>query len=245
MRYQYLDILRGICIVLMILFHLNYSLVNIFGSEIINFSQYFWYIVGKISALGFMIISWVSFYLAKQKYSEQDLRNKYFKYAWVLALIALGITLVTYFFIPEQLILFGILHLFAVSFFLLVFVSKLGYYCGIVAGMLIFLWLIFPVSVENRFLFPFWFTHSEFYSADYYPLIPYFWYILWWYFIALLSDRYNFLRYLRVERDLYFVEALTARIGKYSLIIYLIHQPIIITLLYIMLRFQDFLPYVS
>jgi len=136
MRYQYLDIFRWACIVLMILFHLNYSLVNIFNSEIINVSQSFWFVVGKIAALGFMIISGISFYLAKQKYSEQDLRNKYFKYAGTLCLIALGISLGTYFIIPEQLILFGILHLFALSFFLLVFVSKLGYYSGIVAGII-------------------------------------------------------------------------------------------------------------
>lgn len=45
MRLEKLDIFRGIAIVLMVLFHLNYSLVYIFGIETLNFSTIFWYII--------------------------------------------------------------------------------------------------------------------------------------------------------------------------------------------------------
>lgn len=83
MRFQRLDILRGIAIVLMVLFHLNYSLVNIFGIEFLNFSEIFWYILGKISAIGFITIAGISFFLAEKKYGK-DLWKKYWKYSVVL-----------------------------------------------------------------------------------------------------------------------------------------------------------------
>lgn len=61
---------RGVAILLMVLFHINYSLVNIFGIEFFNFSELFWYIVGKISAIGFIFIAGISFFLAGEKNME-------------------------------------------------------------------------------------------------------------------------------------------------------------------------------
>jgi uncharacterized membrane protein len=43
MRLEKIDIFRGIAIILMVIFHLNYSLVNIFDNNIINFSKEFWF----------------------------------------------------------------------------------------------------------------------------------------------------------------------------------------------------------
>jgi len=83
MRLQRLDILRGTAIVLMVVFHLNYSLVNIFGIESLNFSELLWYILGKIAALGFMTIAGISFSLAEKKYGK-NIWEKYWKYAFVL-----------------------------------------------------------------------------------------------------------------------------------------------------------------
>jgi len=202
MRYQYLDILRWICIVLMVLFHLNYSLVNIFDIHFLNFSETFWYVVWRVSALWFMMISWASFYLASKKYSAAQLQNKYISYGWVLAIIALGITLGTYFFMPDQLILFGILHFFAVSFFLLPFISRVRYWAILALFAIAIITQLWDTQVSNAFMFPLWFYNSDFRSADYYPLIPYFWYILWWYLIAGIGDRYNLLRVLQIERAL-------------------------------------------
>ena len=223
-------------ILLMILFHLNYSLTQIFGSEIINFSDSFWQILGKTSALGFMIISWISFFLAREKYGDK-ITNRYFKYAGILGLLALSISLVTAVFIPEQIILFGILHLFAVSFALLPLLAKSEYYSWVLALWIICVSFIFPLQVSNQFLFPLWLTSSGFYSADYYPLFPYLWYLLWWFFLAKCMRRYDIFTYFWVNRPLVWVERLLSYMWKRSLLLYLIHQPIIITILYVLFKY--------
>lgn len=236
MRYQYLDILRWLCILLMISFHLNYSLVNIFENQVLNFSETFWYLLGKLSALGFMMISGVSYYLASKKYSPQQLQRKYFRYSGVLTIIALGITLLTYFFIPSQLILFGILHLFAVSFFLLPFVTRTKFFLGLLGVIIVYATFFWEKDVTVWYLFPLWFYNSDFKSADYYPLIPYFWYIIWWYLIALYWEKYGVIRRLHLKRRLLLPEKILAYIGKKSLILYLIHQPIIIIFIWVYMR---------
>lgn len=124
MRLERLDILRGLAIVLMILFHLNYSLVHIFDSEILTISESFWYVLGKISALSFIAIAGFSYFLAEKKYAEKT-KHKYVRYALILGIFAGMISIVTYVFFPEQFIAFGILHFFAVSFLLLPWITKL------------------------------------------------------------------------------------------------------------------------
>ena len=234
MRYQYLDILRWLCIVLMVLFHLNYSLVNIFEINFLNFSEIFWYVIWRASALWFMVISWVSFYLASKKYSYAQLQNKYLKYSWVLAVIAWAISLGTYLFIPQQLILFGILHLFAISFFLLPFITRAKYWAFAALIMLIAVSIFVDSEVESWYLFPLWFYNSDFKSADYYPLIPYFWYIVGWYLWARVLDRYKILSLLATTREISLIEKILSYAWKKSLLLYIIHQPIIVISIWIM-----------
>jgi uncharacterized membrane protein len=223
-------------ILLMILFHLNYSLTHIFNSEIINFSGSFWYVIGRVAALGFMIISGVSFFLAREKYWV-NITKKYLKYAGILSILALSISLITAFLIPEQLILFGILHLFAVSFMLLPIFAKTEYYSWIIAMMLIVWGSLFSLQTQSQILFPLWWTTVGFYSADYYPLVPYFWYILWGFFIGKCLRYFEMFRYFSVNRELIWWEKLLSSMWKKSLLLYLVHQPIIIVTLYVFFKY--------
>jgi len=236
MRYQYIDILRGLCILLMVLFHLNYSLVHIFGLDILNFSEIFWYILGKFSALWFMSIAGISYFLASQKYSTQELQAKYLKYAGVLGIIALGITLWTYVFIPQQLIVFGILHFFAFSFFLLPYITRTYLRTSLSLLVIVLISVISEKQVENEYLFPFWFYSESFISADYYPLFPYILWILWWYIFAATLKKYDILIYFHLRRNLVSPEKILSHIWKNSLVIYLIHQPIIIFFIWLIHR---------
>lgn len=238
MRYQYIDILRWFCILFMVVFHLNYSLVVVFEIETLNISETFWYIVGRLSALGFMMIAWISYYLASQKYSRGELKKKYLKYSWMLAIIAFGITLGTYLFFPQHLILFGIIHFFALSFAILPFVATS--ITKVITVMIFFLsiYVLNPQWVESTLWFPLGFTYDWFYSADYYPIIPYFAVVLLWYMIVDILVKYDVLKVLHVSRDLYTIEKLFSTMGVYSLSIYIIH-PIIITIIYF---FKEFVP---
>lgn len=232
MRLQRLDMFRGVAILLMVLFHINYSLVNIFGIEFFNFSELFWYIVGKISAIGFIFIAGISLFLAGKKYGI-SVWKKYFKYGFILAVLASLISWVTYFVFPDQYIRFWILHFFALSFFLLPFFSGLWYWNILLAGGIIIYGIYFLPIVENPYFYWIGFKYPWFTSADYYPLIPYFWVLLWGYSFALILERYQKLGIFQTWWKQHFPGKFLSKTGKYSLLIYILHQPIIIGLIFI------------
>lgn len=115
MRYQSLDMLRGLAIIGMILFHANYMLENIFMTEIFYFSTRFWYILGRAVGITFIIVSGISFYLSIQNRPLSWIVINTKKRFVILTTIALIISFVTYIFFYEQRISFGIIHFFAVA----------------------------------------------------------------------------------------------------------------------------------
>ena len=166
MRLQWIDTLRCSAIVLMVLFHLNYSLVHIFDLEILNFSESFWFFLGKISALSFIFLAGFSCFLAEQKYGK-EVQKKYLRYAVILWCFALLISFFTYFLFPEQFIAFGILHFFALSFLLLPYFTRFWYWLISLAGAIILSGAYFLPVVESALFFPLGFRTADFFSADY------------------------------------------------------------------------------
>jgi uncharacterized membrane protein len=129
--------------------------------------------------------------------------------------------------------LFGILHLFAISFVLLLIISKTEYYSWWIAWILILLWIfIFPINSNSELLFPIGFVSTWFYSADYYPIIPYFWYILWGFFLWKCMKRFHLFRFFSLWRNMNMFEKIGNYMWTHSLVVYLIHQPIIIFILW-------------
>ncbi len=232
MRLEKLDIFRWIAIVLMVIFHLNYSLVHIFDIWFLNFSDTFWFIVWKISVTLFMFIAGISFYLAEKKYSS-DITKKYLKISILLAIFAGIISIVTYYFYNSLYIRFGILHYFSLSFLLMLFFRKLGYYNAIIWIIIIIYWVYFIPIISNTHLFFLWFMYPWFKSSDYYPIFPYFWIMLLWYSIWLFLDNINKLNLLKLKSEKNIFDKILEYLWKKSFIIYLIHQPIIIWVLYV------------
>lgn len=232
MRYEKLDILRWIAIILMVFFHLNYSLVNIFNINILNFSNTYWFIEWKISALLFIFITWISFLLAEKKYEDKIIKE-YFKKSFILWIIAWLISLFTFLFFTEQYIRFWIIHFFALSFLLILFFRKLKYYNILLWWLIIIYGLYFIPVIQSKYFYFLWFTYFWFKSADYYPLLPYFWVMLFWYSFALFLSNRNKLKILKLQSKKNIIYSIFEYIWKKSLIIYLIHQPIIILIIYL------------
>ena len=231
MRYKRLDILRWVAIILMVIFHLNYSLVHIFNTNILNFSEIFWFLLGKIAAISFIFIAGISFFLAEKKYQKNITK----KYIWVSALlwcIALLISIWTYFLFPEEHIRFGIIHFFSLSFLLLLFFRKFRYGNIVVWGICIIYWTFFIPIIDSQYWYFLWYVYKGFRSADYYPVFPYFWVMLCGYSFALFLEYYNKFDILVSYKNNKITDLLEWT-GKRSLVIYLIHQPIIIILFYL------------
>ena len=240
MRLEKLDILRWIAIIMMVLFHLNYSLVNIFSSNVLNFSEIFWFYIWKIAAILFISIAGISFYLAEKKYWKYIYR-KYFRYALALSCIALLISICTYLYFPEQYIRFGIIHFFALSFFILPLFIRFGYMNIILWAWIILSWLFISEPISNEYLYWLWFIYPGFSSADYYPLIPYFWVILIWYALWYVLDRFSGLIIFQKKGQKNKLEKALIFSWRKSLLIYLIHQPIILGVIYLYRNIDYFL----
>jgi len=232
MRLERLDIIRGIAIFLMVIFHLNYSLVNIFNSQILELPANIWFYIWRISALLFIIIAGISFVLAENKYKIKIIK-KYIKVSIFLWIIAFFISLSTLLFFPEQYIRFWIIHFFSLSFLLLLLFRKFKYY-----NIILWLWIIiygfyFISIVEVKYLYFLGFVYPWFNSADFYPILPYFWVMLLWYWIWTYLLNNNLLHILRWSSISNIFKKFFIYIWKKSLLIYIIHQPIIIGVLYL------------
>ncbi len=232
-RLNLLDALRALAVIFMILFHTYYLWTNIFSYDKILFSNEMWYYIWRIWAILFLLISWISYFFAKERY-VQNINKKYLKKSFIIGLFAALITLFTYIFLPSQLIIFWILHFFAISFLLLPYFLSLTYILQIIIILVI---LILRYIIFSDANFPLWFifgfTYDQFYSADYYPLIPYFFIVVLWYYIWLFIKTYNLKHYLSTQKD-YKTISFLQKIWKNSLLIYIIHQPIIFTIFYIL-----------
>ncbi len=216
----------------MVIFHLNYSLVNIFNNNILNIYDDLWFYIWRISALLFIFISWISFFLAEKKYGS-NITKKYTQIILLLWVIAWFISLSTFLFFPDQYIRFGIIHFFALSFFLMLFFRKLHYYNIIIAICIIVFGFYFIPIIDNQYFYFLWFVYRWFRSADFYPILPYFAFMLLWYSYGLFLSNTDRLNILKLKTDNNILYTFFWYLWKRSLILYLIHQPIIIFILFI------------
>ena len=213
------DFLRGVAILLMVYFHLIYDLQEFYNYPVV-YAEGINYYIGKIAALLFITITGISCSLSRDNFIR-GFRILFFAYL---------ITIFTYFYSPENYINFGILHLLGFSILLYSFLKEIKAVPLFIGGTLtIILGLYFgSLEVANPFLYPFGLLTANYRSLDYYPLFPYIGFFL--YGIALKKLLYphkkSLLPYSLVHHPL-------SKIGRKSLFIYIIHQPILLGILYI------------
>lgn len=218
-RVTELDFFRWIALLLMVYFHLIRSMSELYGYDII-YSTWVNFYIGKISAILFILISGIVFTFGKFN----------LKRFLLLAGIALAISAATYFYNSDYVIVFGIIHFFALSSLLAIVFKKINTYAILIIWMAIIrAWpWIGSISANSDYLLFIWVVSKWFQSADFYPLIPRFGvYLLgmWISKIFYTNKRNIFWKIFNVW-PINFV-------GRNTLLIYLIHQPIIILVLYL------------
>ena len=236
-RFWEVDLLRGVAIVLMVLYHLVFDL-NYFAVYDIEVSSGFWLAVARAAASLFLLLVGLSLTLSHSRArllgQEDRFRIRLLKrIAWILSL-ALGVTLVTYLFIGKGFIVFGVLHLIGLSLLLAYPFLRLQR-ANIIFGLLFILLGIYlqTVSVDYPWLLWLGLAPPDFYSVDYFPVFPWFGLIL----VGMGLGRLFYPGYRRriAVPDLSpssFARGL-AFLGRKSLAIYLIHQPIMIVIMYL------------
>lgn len=223
-RIRELDILRGIALLCMIFFHLIYDL-NYYYHMPVSYDSGFIYYLGKGAATLFIFISGISCTLTRSN----------FKRGIILFFWALLVTASTSVAVPGSNIFFGILHLLAVSILLFPIFSKINPYLLLLLGTLVIVTGFFMtgITMPNNLLSPIGLLGETFYSADYYPLFP--WFGPFLYGIALGKLKYRHQKGLVPFNpgQKNFLDLL----GQHSLTIYLLHQPVLLAMLYTIFYF--------
>lgn len=234
-RFWEVDLLRGLAIVLMVLYHLVFDL-NYFAVYDIDIFSGLWLAVARASASLFLLLVGLSLTLSHSRarllgQDDRFISRLLKRSAWMLGL-ALGVTFVTYLFIDKGFIVFGVLHLIGLS-LLLAYPFLRLHRANFVLG-LVFILLglcIQTISVSFPWLLWLGLVPAGFYSVDYFPVFPWFGVILVGMGLGdLLYPGYRRRTFVPDLAGSHFVHSL-AFLGRNSLAIYLVHQPVIIALL--------------
>lgn len=241
-RVTMLDSLRGGAMVLVMFYHLLYDLAYIYRLDLPD-----WLVPGhpaiEVVHVGFL---WVLFAVSGicSRYSRNLLRR-----GVLLYLAGFGITLVTTLFMPEQLIVFGVLSGFGACMVLTALASPVldRSPWWLLAPVGVLLWWMFRqfhttgtidllvttlrVSLDGRYLYPLGITGRGFASADYFPVLPYVFMFITGRALYKPVDNHWLPKKLYQLRP-----GLLAFIGRHSLLIYVVHQPFLLGILWFIFR---------
>jgi uncharacterized membrane protein len=234
-RYWEIDALRGVAIVMMVIYHLAYDL-TLFGYYRANVFVGLWRIFARIIASLFILLVGSSLALSHARSSRRASGWSLYKNYLVRGLKLLGwgmvITLSSWVYMGRVVIIFGILHLIGTATilaypFLSFRLANLAVGAAIVA---------LGIHLNRLFASQPWLmllglrTPPTFYQLDYFPLLPWFGVVLLgifagqvlypgggrWFNLPDLGERPGI-------REL-------AWLGRRSLLIYLVHQPFLMAI---------------
>lgn len=232
-RFWELDAARGIAVLLMIAFHFFFDL-NYFGAYALGAGWLFWFALPRAIAGTFIFVAGmalsVSYARTPQGFCKRQAKRGLTIFSWGVL-----ITAVTALALPQGTIWFGILHFFGIALLLampLVRYRSLALLLGvtvIAAGT-----IVQSIVVSTPWLLWLGFMPAGFYTFDYFPLLP-------WLGVMLLGIAAGHARYpqgrrtFRMKETKSRVAKAVCFLGRNSLIIYLVHQPILIVLIRLLL----------
>lgn len=235
-RFWEIDALRGIAITLMVLFHLVYDLVFFDVLQIDIWSGPVLYI-GRSAAMLFVFLVGISLTLShsRSKVSGSQISfKKYLKRGFHIFLWGLVFTIGSWLLFPDEVIVFGVLHFIGVAIVLSYPLLKYRLLNLIGGFMVLFLGgLVENFTVDFPWLIWLGLTPAGFQTLDYFPLLP-------WFGVTMLGIFAGNMMYPDYRRkyelldlsDNPLISALEF-MGRKSLMIYIVHQPLLVFILYV------------
>lgn len=233
-RYWEVDTARGILIFLMIVYHFFYDLVVLGDISLPLFARPVQ--VARVAGeAGFIFIVGVSLSLSRyRRRGEKGFKGYLLR---GLAILGLGliITVISFILAPKHPIYFGILHCIGVCIILAYPFLRLRFANLVLGALLCILGIFFfTIRVDTYLLILVGLRPDPFLTADYFPLLP-------WFGVVLLGMFVGDMLYTKEKRFFDMPDMskkipvrITTFLGRYALIIYLVHQPVIIGILYLL-----------
>lgn len=231
-RFAVLDALRGTAVWLMIIYHFCYDLV-FFKLARFNLTQdWFWLSFRACIVSLFLIVVGISLRYAFQFRKDW---SAYYRRLIILGLAAALVTLGSYWLFGQRFIYFGILHFIFVASILALPFLKFNY-LNLGIGLIL---VVLGFTVQHSFFnqpYVHWIGMMTFKppTEDFVPLLPWFGMVL----IGLFLGQHLPISILSSSKNNHRWKKVLVFSGQYSLIIYLIHQPILMGLFYIILSLK-------
>jgi uncharacterized membrane protein len=238
-RYWEIDFLRGFAICMMVFYHIlfqiNYFQVFNIPLRSLPFLLYA-YPIGTLFLLIVGISLTLSYKRAIQN-KESDLFYKFFKRGLKIFALGLVITMVTWFFPHEGFIVFGILHCIGLSIILGYFFIRYTFISFIIGILIVFIGILLQgIFIDFYWLFWIGLKPYRFYTLDYFPLLPWFGVVLIGIYIGNIVYQNGYGKKILTDKfDNVFVNGLVY-LGRHSLIIYMLHQPIIYVFIFLFFK---------
>lgn len=227
-----LDTIRGISVIEMVWYHLMYDLVYLWNVDISWFSIEQCRIWQRSIVWTFLLISGISFHFSK----------KHWKKGGKLLLLASLLWMCTIVFLPSETIIFGVLHFLGTAILITAALEPILEKIPSIPGMAVCLCCVIlfqdissgkigigsistrlpSCMYSSKWMYWLGFPDESFYSADYVPLLP--WIFVFWnsYFLwkGINEKQKEYLSQLPSEPYISFI-------GRHSLLIYMLHQPLL------------------
>lgn len=237
-RFWEIDFFRGLAVILMLGLHFLDDLYFFYGYQV-GISLFIWHIWQKITAITFILLVGISLTFKLAPADKKPSPKVFFRKLCRRGLVIFGwgiiITVVTKIVLQEGFIIFGVLHLIGISTIISYPFLNLKYW-NLLLGII---WVCLGVYLNHLQLSFSWllwagFADKNFFSVDYFPVFPWFGVVLLGIFIGHILYRENQRKFPLKDLSRWRPVKWFCFLGKNSLLIYLLHQPLFVFMLYLL-----------
>jgi uncharacterized membrane protein len=220
------DSVRGIAIVMMLVYHTLFDLVFL---GMIPSVLYLLPVVLFQRTIGVLFVLTAGVALTLSESRNEEGYERHFLRALKLAAAAAAITIATWVVVPDSFITFGVIHMLALSTLIAPLFFKLGKWNAILGlAIMVMGLLVVGTVVDMKFLFWLGFPYPSYTALDYYPMLP-------WFGVVLLGMGLGSAIFPDGKRRFVLpglpLMGQLAFLGRHSLKIYILHQPVILGIL--------------
>lgn len=233
-RYQLLDTIRGIVLVSMIIYHATWNMVYIYGMDWAWYKSYGAYLWQQSICWTFILLSGFCFSLGR----------RHLKSGLTVFGSGVLVTVATLIAMPQNRVVFGVLTCIGSCILILSLIEKILLRIPALPGVVIsFLLFLFTKNINSGYLgvadirvveipgnwyrnyitaylgLPF----RGFYSTDYFSVFPWIFLFVTGFYLYHICSKQGFFNRKFIEKGI----RVFSFLGRHSLLIYLIHQPVI------------------